>query len=168
MSSEFSSGLNSSSVASGVGTMLNTALSRFETFCGRVRTAINTLVQSIGRAFSTLNISMGGASFTRIPYISIPRFEQGGFPDAGQLFFARESGPELVGSIGGNSAVANNQQIIQGIEQGVYRAVTSAMGNGGDTTMVFEADGEKFAKVVVREINNTIRRTGSSPILVTG
>ena len=168
LSSEFSSGLNSSDVASGVGTMLNTALSRFETFCRRVRTAINTLVQSIGRAFSTLNISMGGASFTRIPYISIPRFEQGGFPDAGQLFFARESGPELVGSIGGNSAVANNQQIIQGIEQGVYRAVTSAMGNGGDTTMVFEADGEKFAKVVVREINNTIRRTGSSPILVTG
>jgi hypothetical protein len=168
LSSEFSSGLNSSSVASGVETMLNTALSRFETFCGRVRTAINTLVQSIGRAFSTLNISMGGTSFSRIPYISIPRFERGGFPDAGQLFFARESGPELVGSIGGNTAVANNQQIVQGIEQGVYRAVTSAMGNGGDTTMVFEVDGEKFAKVVVREINNTIRRTGSSPILVTG
>ena len=168
LSSEFASGFNSNSIASSVGRMLNTALARFETFCGRVRTAINTLVQSIGRAFSTLNISMGGTSFTRIPYISLPRFEQGGFPDAGQLFFARESGPELVGSIGGNSAVANNQQIIQGIEQGVYRAVTSAMGNGGDTTMVFEADGEKFAKVVVREINNTIRRTGSSPILVTG
>lgn len=46
----------------------------------------------------------------------------GGFPDTGQMFIAREAGPELVGTIGGRSAVANNIQIIEGIKKGVTDA----------------------------------------------
>lgn len=51
-------------------------------------------------------------------------FADGGFPDVGQLFYARESGPELVGNLGGKPAVANNDQIIEGIRQGVADAMT--------------------------------------------
>lgn len=40
----------------------------------------------------------------------------------GQLFIARESGPELVGTMGGHNAVANNQQIVEGIQSGVAQA----------------------------------------------
>lgn len=62
----------------------------------------------------------------------------GGFPDAGQLFIARESGPELVGSFGGSAnAVANNDQIIAGIRQGVYEAVSSAMSNANFSAKVY-------------------------------
>ena len=57
-------------------------------------------------------------------------YANGGFPTEGQLFLAREAGPELVGTIGGNTAVANNDQIVEGIRQGVYDAVVAANGNG--------------------------------------
>ena len=46
----------------------------------------------------------------------------GGFVGAGQLFIAREAGPELVGQIGNSTAVANNDQIVSGISAGVQSA----------------------------------------------
>lgn len=59
-------------------------------------------------------------------------FAQGGFPDEGQMFVARENGPEMVGTIGGRTAVANNDQIVEGIRQGVFEAVSAAMASGGN------------------------------------
>ncbi len=50
-------------------------------------------------------------------------FASGGFPDAGQLFIAREAGAEMVGSLGGHTAVANNDQIVEGIREGVESAM---------------------------------------------
>lgn len=50
-------------------------------------------------------------------------FASGGFPDAGQLFIAREAGAEMVGSLGGHTAVANNDQIVDGIREGVEAAM---------------------------------------------
>ena len=47
------------------------------------------------------------------------------------MFVARENGPEMVGTIGGRTAVANNDQIVEGIRQGVFEAVSAAMANGG-------------------------------------
>lgn len=52
-----------------------------------------------------------------IPHI--PFFEDGGFPDEGQLFIAREAGAEMVGAMGRRTAVANNDQIVEGISAGV-------------------------------------------------
>ena len=49
-------------------------------------------------------------------------FAAGGFPATGQLFLAREAGPELVGSMGERTAVANNDQIVEGIAVGVASA----------------------------------------------
>ena len=55
--------------------------------------------------------------------VDIAPLATGGFPSMGQLFLARESGPELVGKIGSRNAVANNDQIVRGIEGGVARAM---------------------------------------------
>ena len=63
-------------------------------------------------------------------------FASGGFPQEGQLFFANEAGPELVGAMGGRTAVANNDQIVEGIRQGVYDAVLAANGNGNNDVNV--------------------------------
>lgn len=52
-----------------------------------------------------------------IPHI--PFFEDGGFPNEGQLFIAREAGAEMVGAMGHRTAVANNDQIVEGISAGV-------------------------------------------------
>ena len=49
-------------------------------------------------------------------------FATGGFPTTGQLFIANEAGPELVGSMGNKTTVANNQQIVAGIARGVADA----------------------------------------------
>ena len=49
------------------------------------------------------------------------------FPTTGQLFIAREAGPELVGAIGNRTAVVNNEQIVEAVSQGVFEAVSMAM-----------------------------------------
>jgi hypothetical protein len=46
----------------------------------------------------------------------------GGFIDQGQIFLAREAGPEMVGTMHGHTAVANNDQIVTGISEGVSNA----------------------------------------------
>lgn len=50
------------------------------------------------------------------------QFASGGFPTTGQLFIAREAGAEMVGTLGGRTAVANNDQIVAGITNGVATA----------------------------------------------
>ena len=49
-------------------------------------------------------------------------YADGGFVGAGDLFIAREAGPELVGTMGNRTAVANNDQIVSGIASGVSAA----------------------------------------------
>lgn len=62
----------------------------------------------------------------------------GGMVDSGQLFLAREAGPELVAQYGGRSAVMNNQQIVQAVSDGVYRAVSQAMAQQNQTEKVIQ------------------------------
>lgn len=68
-----------------------------------------------------------------IPKMNIEWYANGGFPDMGQMFIAREAGPELVGNINGRTAVANNDQIVAAVSQGVYSAVMAAMGNNNNS-----------------------------------
>ena len=65
----------------------------------------------------------------------------GGFVDTGEMFVAREAGPELVGRIGNKTAVANNQQIVDAVAQGVTNAIISS-GGFGNSKVVIEAKGD--------------------------
>ncbi len=79
----------------------------------------------------------------RIPHI--PTFAEGGFPAAGQLFIANESGPELVGRIGNRTAVANADQIVDAVAQGVFMAIS---GSGmADEEAMYRAFKRAFAEV---------------------
>lgn len=49
-------------------------------------------------------------------------YANGGFPKVGEMFYANESGPELVGKIGNRTAVVNQPQIIESVSSGVERA----------------------------------------------
>ena len=54
---------------------------------------------------------------------NLPLFAEGGFPASGQAFIARENGiPEMVGTIGRRTAVANNEQIVEAVSVGVAEA----------------------------------------------
>ena len=72
--------------------------------------------------------------------------KNGGMFDTGQMFIAREAGPELVGSIGSRTAVVNNDQIVDAVAAGVYGAVSQAMheanGSGGNSRIVINLDGK--------------------------
>ena len=57
-----------------------------------------------------------------IQNINVQAKASGGYVSNGQLFVAREAGPEMVGSIGNQTAVANNDQIVAGIASGVKAA----------------------------------------------
>jgi hypothetical protein len=82
-------------------------------------------------------------------------YAQGGFPSTGEMFIARESGPEMVGKIGNRTTVANNEQIVEGISSGVYNAVLSAMaqfgGNRSNVNVVLEGDAKGLFRVVQSE-----------------
>ena len=71
-------------------------------------------------------------------------FASGGFPTTGQMFIAREAGAELVGNIGGRTAVANNDQITEGIAQAVYSAMMSANQGGGEQNINVFLDGRQI------------------------
>ena len=68
----------------------------------------------------------------------------------------------MVGTLGGRTAVANNEEIVQGISQGVYKAMVTA--NGGQNITV-NVDGKSLFDIMVNRNNSTVRRTGSSPLL---
>ena len=76
---------------------------------------------AIGAAITVAAVALapatGGASLGALAFAA-----NGGMFDEGQLFIAREAGAELVGNIGNHATVANNQQIIDGISNGVANA----------------------------------------------
>ncbi len=83
---------------------------------------------------------------------------------AGQLFIAREAGPELVGTLGGHTAVMNNNQIVASVSDGVYRAVRSAIGTKGNNvnvTFKVEGDPNGIFRVTQQKANEYFRATGN-------
>lgn len=66
-------------------------------------------------------------------------FADGGFPKQGELFIAREAGAEMVGSINNKTAVANNDQIVDGISAGVAKAI---MATGRNVNVNITAEGD--------------------------
>lgn len=95
-----------------------------------------------------------------IPNISW--YARGGFPDEGQLFIANEAGPEMVGTMNNRTAVANNDQIVEGIREGVFEAVSAAMSqSGGNNTPVnIYLDGKQIATSTTRYQRQLARASG--------
>lgn len=96
-------------------------------------------------------------------------FARGGFPDSGQMFIAREAGPELVGRIGRRTAVANNDQIVQGIASAVRSAMVgvNSPSNGGTTRITVQnvLNGRAIGESVIEYHNGKVKQTGHSPLL---
>lgn len=93
---------------------------------GTFASLINTIIRALNRIQVDIPSwvpLIGGKHFgINIAEVQVPRLASGGFVDEGQLFIAREAGAEMVGSLGGHTAVANNDQIVEGISAGVSSA----------------------------------------------
>ena len=107
------------------------------------------------------------------PRLSWTTYATGGFPDAGEMFIAREAGPEMVGRIGHRTTVANNDQIVDGITSGVQFAnegvisaiyamsrqlVSAIESNGGDTYI----DGAKVSAQITNHQNRHTKMYGKT------
>lgn len=111
---------------------------------------------TVGEAFKKIGLP-------GLPKLKVDWYATGGFPNKGDLFIANEREPELVGSMGNRSAVANNSQIIEGIAQGSYQAFVRAMRDtqsdtGGDT-YVYVGD-TQLTDVVTKRRKTQDRRFG--------
>lgn len=111
--------------------------------------------------------TVGPVSFST-PSFGLDWYAKGGFPNIGEMFVARENGPEMVGRMGRRNAVANNNQIVDGIRAGVYEAMVNALesfsggGNGQNTEVkiYLEGDSKKLFKVIRTEGQDYQKSTG--------
>lgn len=126
------------------------------------RNALYT-VQSI---ISNIN-SLANSNATRIQAdgsIYLTGFATGGFPEDG-LFMANHG--ELVGQFSnGRTAVANNEQIVDGIRQGVFEAVVEAMSasGGNGRPVVLNINGREFMRATYNDQRAVAREHGVSLI----
>lgn len=137
--------------------------------------ALKNLWSSVSTFFSgkTVNVKTKGSTtkkadggvFSGGSWKPIKKYAVGGLPNMGQMFVAREAGPELVGNLGGHTAVMNNDQIVASVSDGVYRAVKAAMGNGQPVNVTFkvETDSKGIFKVTQEEARQFFNRTGTAP-----
>lgn len=130
---------------------------------------INSFIGGLNKVVKIIN-KIPGVSISLIPKASLPKLADGGILEAGQMFIARERGPELVGSFGSRSGVMNNGQIVEAVSRGVFEAVKSAMsgGDGGNFTFHINnhLDGKEIGKQVIRYHNGIVKQTGMSPLHV--
>lgn len=115
-------------------------LSEWEKTWENVKTIVSTAINNIKNWWNNLSFNKKTANID-INKDGINQYATGGFPTEGELFVAREAGPEMVGTFKGKSAVANNDQITSGIASAVYRAIQSS-NLGGETNVNITAEGD--------------------------
>ena len=129
-------------------------------FISAIKNAVNGGIELMNRFIGWINSALSfswdgleiagktvydGGSIQLFTIPTIPKFSNGGFIEDG--LFTMNSG-EIAGKFNnGKSVVANNEQIIAGIAEGVYSAVVAAMSDaqrGGDQNVNVYLDGKQI------------------------
>lgn len=98
----------------------------------------------------------------------IQRYDGGGMPQTGQLFWARENGlAEMVGQIGGHTAVMNNDQIVGSVSNGVYRATKEALAGTSQSKTpqiynIYLDKNHKLATYTLEELQSMAKNNGKA------
>ena len=142
-------------VANGLSSGLETATEAFNKWFNKLSPRLKYIMGKV----------WGEGGNVALPGMNVPAYANGGFVPRGDLFIANESSPEFVGSIGNRTAVANNNQIVQGIASGVQHAnaeqnmllrevrdyLRALLNAQGDNTVVF-APSVEAGRVVARSL----------------
>lgn len=135
----------------------------YSAFANSLLASARTFIRQLNQVLASASFSSGGAAQSLIGKTPrmVPAFATGGFPEDG-MFYANSG--ELVGRFSnGRTAVANNAQIIEGIENAVYRAMTAAQrgsGRGGKIELVL--DKQVVGRVFGDAIDSEKRRSGAN------
>lgn len=162
---KFESTKLSLNISTNVEGSLNSILSKVETFVNRFRNAVNQLLSNMTTSLNSVRV--GGDNklyYNSVPYISVPRFANGGFPEDG-FFYANHH--ELVGQFSnGKTAVANNEQITEGIKRAVVQGMSQALRNSGYSNIKLDIRQDEgiIVKTAIEGINNITKQTGENPI----
>lgn len=140
---------------------------------GFAKNSLNNLWSSVKGFFGGKTVNVGtkatkkadGGVFSGGRWHDIKRYAAGGVPDMGQMFVAREAGPELVGTLGGHTAVMNNDQIVASVSDGVAKAVSAVLGSGRNSNQPIQVylDGRLVFESTRNYANEFYNRTGNSP-----
>lgn len=109
-----------------IGSVMNGMIDVFNAGLSRIKNAMNNLISDYNSVAGELGVSkLPHVNVATISKVNIPKYEVGGFPEDG-LFFANHN--EMVGQFSnGKTAVANNEQIVAGIREGVKAAVAEVL-----------------------------------------
>lgn len=144
---------------------------------GFVKNSLNNLWSSVKGFFGGKTVNVGtkatkkadGGVFSGGRWHDIKRYAAGGVPDMGQMFVAREAGPELVGTLGGHTAVMNNDQIVSSVANGVAQATEAVLrsyfrgnANSGQPIQIV-LDGKVIFDSTRKSAQEYFNRTGRSP-----
>ena len=148
----------SKGIINAISNVLNKVIGGIEWLINKALSLFNPLIKGLNK-IPGMNIPE-----LKVTIPKIPMYEFGGFPEDG-LFFANHN--ELVGQFSnGSNAVVNNEQIIAGIEGGVERGMTKALGRNGTSRDVAQAniyiDGDLLFRKMIEYNNAYKRRTGKS------
>lgn len=114
-------------IDSGTNSLFSGLSTAFNTFGGKVYDYFVDMGDLGKTVLSGIGMQYGSSTFNNTyKKPKITGYAKGGFPDSADFFYANENGvPEYVGTMGGRTAVATNNDIVKGVSDGVYRAITS-------------------------------------------
>lgn len=147
----------------------------------KMKNGLSDSVSKLLGGLGTTKKKAQGGVFSGGSWHNITKYANGGLPNMGQMFVAREAGPELVGTIGGHTAVMNNNQIVASVSDGVFNALNPVltylcnsinamsakmdnMGSGGVSVERY-TEGD-LLKVVRKENSDYRKRTGRSAFVL--
>ena len=147
-------------ILAGIEWLVNKALGGLGKLLEKAKELIDKLPESVKE-----KLHLDAISNLTIKEIKIPRWQTGGFPEDG-LFYANHK--ELVGSFSnGRTAVANNEQIEEGIEEAAYRGFMRAMSNSsgnGSYTFIAQLNGKTIFEEVVKQNKSATKAYGANPM----
>lgn len=119
---------------------------------------VNGFIGMVNSVINKVNL-LPGIKLNTLNYWAVPQLAKGGLVNSGQLFIANENGAEMIGRMGNQTAVANNEQIVEGIKRGVEEAMS-----GRNQTITLVVDGKTLTSIVVDNIKAQSRVLGRSVI----
>lgn len=147
---------------------------------GFAKNSLSNLWSSVTGFFGGKSVSVNtkakkkadGGVFSGGSWRPVKKYAVGGLPNMGQMFVAREAGPELVGTLGGHTAVMNNDQIVSSVSAGVAQAVKEVIqplvktSVGNNRPIQISLDGKVIFDSTRQSAQEYFNRTGMSPFPV--
>lgn len=123
-------------VNTNVESSFNSILSKLQTFTNNWTNAINDLMKNMKSSLNNITLDNNGkVSYKTMPKVSVAKFEDGGYPTSGDLFFANENGKaEFITSIGNKTAVANQDQMVKALTNAIISGFAKLNANDKPNT----------------------------------